>query len=210
MSSRGSAVARVAYQEGRRRTGALAPHGEHERFDRRAPQVAVPRPGAVDGGDDASPRAGADQAPAGQATDDAPWRWRFALPTDDASVPHARYAVRDLLLRQQPPVRPELVHTLLLIVSELVTNAVRHAVLLTTEVGLEVELEPDRLQLAVEDGHPYRPDALAAAPGHEHLGGRGLLLVRHLVAEEGGGYQVERTAAGGKVVRVTLPLPAGG
>jgi two-component sensor histidine kinase len=97
-------------------------------------------------------------------------------------------------------------HSLSLILSELVTNAVRHAALLSTEIGVEVSLGAGWVRLGVEDGHPYRPAALAAEPAHEHTGGRGLLLVKATVAEAGGSCEVERTASGGKVVRVTLPL----
>ncbi|RRR68695.1 ATP-binding protein, partial [Streptomyces sp. RP5T] len=56
--------------------------------------------------------------------------WRFTAPAVEASVPQARHAVRDLLYRQGVPVSDDLVQGLLLIVSELVTNAVRHAALL--------------------------------------------------------------------------------
>lgn len=133
--------------------------------------------------------------------------WRFSAPTADASVPQARKAVRDLIRRRRAPVPDELLHSILLIVSELVTNAVRHAALLSPEVGVEVSLGAGWVWVSVEDDHPYRPKALAADPDREHTGGRGLLLVKSVVAEAGGSCDVEQTASGGKVIRVALPLP---
>lgn len=98
-------------------------------------------------------------------------------------------------------------HGLLLIVSELVTNAVRHAALLSPELGVEVALSRGWVKVAVEDSHPYRPKALAADPDQQHTGGRGLLLVKTVVAESGGVCDVEQTAAGGKIIWAALPLP---
>ncbi len=89
----------------------------------------------------------------------------------------------------------------------------RHAALLSTEIGVEVVVGADRVWIGVEDGHPYRPSALAADPDREHTGGRGLLLVTATVAEAGGSCEVLQTASGGKVIRAVLPLwptsPAG-
>lgn len=131
--------------------------------------------------------------------------WRFAAPAVDSSVPQVRHAVRDLIRRQRAPVTEELMQALMLVLSELVTNAVRHAALLSPEVGVEVSLGGGWVRVAVEDGHPYRPKALAADP--ELTGGRGLLLVKAFVTEHGGTCDVEQTAAGGKVIWAALPLP---
>nr|WP_233221215.1 ATP-binding protein [Streptomyces carminius] len=133
--------------------------------------------------------------------------WRFTAPVQDSSVPRARHTVRDIIGRAGVPVHGELLHALLLVLSELVTNAVRHAALLSPEVGVEIRVGAGRVRVGVEDGHPYRPAALAADPAHEHTGGRGLLLVRAVTAEAGGSCGVERTASGGKVVWAALPLP---
>ncbi|SCD82650.1 Histidine kinase-like ATPase domain-containing protein, partial [Streptomyces sp. SolWspMP-sol7th] len=104
-----------------------------------------------------------------------PWEgvWRFTAPAVDVSVPQARHAVRDLLRRQGVPLAPDLAHGLLLIVSELVTNAVRHAAVVSPELAVEVAAGADWVRVAVEDGHPYRPTALEADAGQ--TGGRGLL-----------------------------------
>ncbi|MFI1828758.1 ATP-binding protein [Streptomyces sp. NPDC020412] len=132
--------------------------------------------------------------------------WRFTVPTADASVPEARHAVRDLLGRQGLAIGDDVVQGLLLILTELVTNAVKHAALLSPEVAVEVAVGAGRIRVAVEDDHPYRPTALET--DWRHTGGRGLLLVREIAREAGGAYDVEPTAGGGKVVWAELPLGA--
>jgi anti-sigma regulatory factor (Ser/Thr protein kinase) len=130
--------------------------------------------------------------------------WRFTAPAVDASVPQARHAVRDLLYRQGVPVSEDLVQGLLLIVSELVTNAVRHAALLSPMLAVEVAVGAEWVRVSVEDDHPYRPTALEA--DHGRTGGRGLLLVSEITREAGGVCDVEHTASGGKVIWAALPL----
>ena len=102
------------------------------------------------------------------------------------------------------PPRDDLVQGLLLIVSELVTNAVRHAALLSPELAVEVAVGAEWVRVSVEDNHPYRPTALEA--DHGQTGGRGLLLVREITREAGGVCDVEHTASGGKVIWAALPL----
>ncbi|KQX78643.1 ATP-binding protein [Streptomyces sp. Root1310] len=130
--------------------------------------------------------------------------WRFTAPAVDASVPQARHAVRDLLYRQGVPVSEDLAQGLLLIVSELVTNAVRHAAVLSPVLAVEVAVGAEWVRVSVEDNHPYRPTALEA--DHGRTGGRGLLLVREITLEAGGVCDVEHTSGGGKVIWAALPL----
>jgi anti-sigma regulatory factor (Ser/Thr protein kinase) len=132
--------------------------------------------------------------------------WRFTAPALDSSVPRLRHAVRDLV-RRQGVVPDEILQNVLLILSELATNAVRHAALLSPEIGVEVALREGWLRIAVEDSHPYRPKALDVDPDQEHIGGRGLLLVKVITSESGGLYDVEQTGTGGKVIWAALPLP---
>ncbi|MDH2388111.1 ATP-binding protein [Streptomyces sp. HNM0663] len=132
--------------------------------------------------------------------------WRFTVPAVEVSVPQARHAVRDLLARQVVPVRDDLLQGLLLILSELVTNAVRHAALLSPQVAVEVAVSPHWIRVAVEDNHPYRPRPLDTDYGQ--TGGRGLLLVREITLEAGGTCDVEHTANGGKIIWAALPLAA--
>ncbi len=98
----------------------------------------------------------------------------------------------------------DVAHALLLIVSELVTNAVRHAALLSPELAVEVAIGAEWIRVSVEDAHPYRPKALEA--DHGRTGGRGLLLVREVTREAGGECDVEHTASGGKIIWAALPL----
>lgn len=132
--------------------------------------------------------------------------WRFAAPTVEVSVPQARHAVRDLLIAQglSGPAHAELFDGLLLIVSELVTNAVRHAALLSPQIVVEVVIGGGWVRLSVEDSHPYRPKALQNDFGR--TGGRGLLLVKAVSTGAGGLCDVERTAGGGKIVWASMPL----
>lgn len=130
--------------------------------------------------------------------------WRFTAPAVDVSVPQSRHAVRDLLDRQGVPLGDDTLQGLLLIVSELVTNAVKHAALLSPELAVEVAIGADWIRVSVEDNHPYRPTALET--DHAQTGGRGLLLVREITAEAGGTCDVEHTAGGGKIIWAALPL----
>ncbi|WP_424862487.1 ATP-binding protein [Streptomyces sp. MMS24-I29] len=133
--------------------------------------------------------------------------WRFTAPAVDVSVPRARRAVRDLLDRQGVPIGTDITEGLLLIVSELVTNAVKHAALLSPELAVEVAVGANWVRVSVEDNHPYRPTALET--DHGQTGGRGLLLVREITREAGGACDVEHTAGGGKIIWAALPLSAG-
>lgn len=123
-------------------------------------------------------------------------------------MPQLRHVVRDLVRRQAGVVPEDTLQSLLLILSELATNAVQHAAVLSPDIAVEVSLRGGRLRVAVEDSHPYRPKALDLDAGREEsTGGRGLLLVKMIAAEAGGVCDVEQNCAGGKVVWAALPLP---
>lgn len=133
--------------------------------------------------------------------------WRFPAPATEASVPLTRHAVRDRLLAQgMTGVRyQELVDDLLLIVSELVSNAVTHAAELSPEVVTELSVRRASVRVSVEDGDPYRPKALENDTAS--TGGRGLLLVKSVTLQAGGVCDVEHTGEGGKVIWASLPVP---
>jgi signal transduction histidine kinase len=134
--------------------------------------------------------------------------WRFTAPALDCSVPQLRCAVRDLV-RRQGGVPEDTLQNQLLVLSELVTNAVKHAALLSPEIAVEVAIGAEWIRVSVEDNHPYRPKALVTDYGQ--TGGRGLLLVREITLEAGGSCDVEHTASGGKIIWAALPLrPTGG
>ncbi|MFG1811020.1 ATP-binding protein [Streptomyces sp. NPDC049040] len=130
--------------------------------------------------------------------------WRFTAPAVDSSVPQVRHGVRALVADLAVPIDEDILYGLLVIVSELVTNAVKHAAVLSPELGVEVAVGPDWIRVAVEDQHPYRPKALET--DHGRTGGRGLLLVKTITTEAGGSCDIAQTATGGKVIWAALPL----
>lgn len=90
----------------------------------------------------------------------------------------------------------DLIEVALLLMSELVTNAIRHG---QGAVGLAIKKLPSGLCVEVSDAGPGRPSALR--PGPDRLGGRGLLLVERLASQWG----VTPSAAGpGKTVWFAL------
>ncbi|WP_328912555.1 MULTISPECIES: ATP-binding protein [unclassified Streptomyces] len=148
--------------------------------------------------------------PPGQAQAPAPRPyegvWRFTAPSVETSVPRMRHGVRALIRERGVPVDDDTLYGLMLILSELVTNAVRHAAVLSPEFSVEVAVGAEWIRIAVEDSHPYRPRALET--DHARTGGRGLLLVKTLTDEAGGRCEITRTSGGGKIVRAALPLSA--
>ncbi|MFK0152599.1 ATP-binding protein [Streptomyces sp. NPDC090499] len=107
----------------------------------------------------------------------APLRHRVTWDTADSPIADARVAVRALLARAgyQPDHRPS--QDAQLVVSELVTNAVRHA---PGPGGLALEVSPDAglLRIVVSDSSPRPPVLPAHDPGR--VGGHGLHLVTRL------------------------------
>ncbi|MDX3585014.1 ATP-binding protein [Streptomyces europaeiscabiei] len=107
----------------------------------------------------------------------APLRYSAAWHTADASIADARTAVRALLAQagHDPHHRPS--QDAQLVVSELVTNALRHA---PGPGGLALEVAPDAalLRIAVSDSSP-RPPELRAHDARR-VGGHGLHLVARL------------------------------
>lgn len=104
------------------------------------------------------------------------------------------------------------VEMLLLVGTELLSNAVRHAGAEGGRPRVTVVLAGGRLRLDVADGDPRLPHfARGAVPGAglgvdaDAEGGRGLAIVSFLVEEAGGELAAFR-AATGKVVRVHVPI----
>ncbi|MFJ5262089.1 ATP-binding protein [Streptomyces sp. NPDC088387] len=107
----------------------------------------------------------------------APGRYSAVWDSTDGRIADARHAVRTLLAQagHHPDHRPS--QDAQLVVSELVTNAVRHA---PGPGSLLLEVTPDgsRLRIAVRDSSPEPPRLQPADP--QRVGGHGFRLVGRL------------------------------
>lgn len=93
---------------------------------------------------------------------------------------------------------PDLVDTAELLLTELVTNALRHAH--GRDVGVRIYLEGENLVIEVRDGSPHVP--VPRCPGPDDESGRGLLLVEALAHSWG-------VSEDGKTTWCTLPPSKG-
>ncbi|MGW7005581.1 ATP-binding protein [Streptomyces sp. NPDC054933] len=139
--------------------------------------------------------------PGGEA---APGEYRHALtlPAVPASVRVARRTTALTLSTFGAAPGTSLVDSALLIVSELVANAVRHAADRSPSVMITLIVGADAVIIEVSDQDPNIPDL-----DPEALGG-GLRTVVELADVYGGTLSVEPVPFGeGKTMRVRLPLP---
>ncbi|MFF3115283.1 ATP-binding protein [Kitasatospora sp. NPDC057904] len=105
------------------------------------------------------------------------------LPRHRLSVHAARVLLRDFLIGV--PGRAELLPSGLLVLSELVTNAVVHArVPKGRRIAVRFELVCDHLRMEVHDANSEKP-AIRRSTGPDDSSGRGLCLVEALSAEWG-------------------------
>jgi anti-sigma regulatory factor (Ser/Thr protein kinase) len=116
------------------------------------------------------------------------WSGTYGLPNSSRSPAVARTLVREALAAYPPAVG----ETASLLVSELVTNVVRHA---ETELVLRLEASQPALRVTVEDNSPDPLPEQAGPLDPEDDRGRGLLLVAALAASWGW----ETTALGKRV-----------
>lgn len=112
-----------------------------------------------------------------------------------AGAPKAAPAARRALESLSEHVEPARLYDLALLVTELVTNSVRHAGIgPASAVGLEVVVRPGRLRAVVSDPGPgFEPEV--ADPDDLDEGGRGLFIVEQLASRWG----VETEAPGTRV-----------
>jgi anti-sigma regulatory factor (Ser/Thr protein kinase) len=105
------------------------------------------------------------------------------VPHDQGNAGAARRAVAEELRARG--VAPAALEDTVLVVSELVSNSIRHAQPLPSgEICVRWSLEPDHVHLEIVDGGgATRPQAGAAAPSA--LGGRGLDIVRSVATQWG-------------------------
>ncbi|MFJ5546864.1 ATP-binding protein [Streptomyces sp. NPDC093225] len=133
-----------------------------------------------------------------------PYRHVLTLPTTGAAVRLARQTTEDVLVDCGVELGHPSVGPALLIVAELVANAVRHAAALSPTVTVTYARGPGAFAFAVHDRHPHQPApyaAVASAPGS------GLATVAELTIERGGTAVVRADADGcGKSIWITLPL----
>ncbi|MET7320707.1 ATP-binding protein [Streptomyces sp. NPDC005549] len=126
----------------------------------------------------------------------------FRLSRCRRSVPRSRAALHAVLGGWR--VGQEVLESAELVLSELVTNALRVRVPSDRQVGVKIarSLADGLLRLEVSDAGSGRPEV--RAPGDEEIGGRGLLLVEALAHRWG----VDERAGGiGKTVWAELKAP---
>ncbi|UUU39218.1 ATP-binding protein [Streptomyces sp. NBC_00162] len=120
-----------------------------------------------------------------------------------SAVGEARQAARTFLeTLGQPAIEPEHADTVILVVSELVTNALRHG---GGAYTLRLAVHPDTIEVAVEDSSP-RPPRTRTPDLVDGTGGFGW----HMVSDLARATIVTPTPEGGKTVRALLPRRTGG
>ncbi|MFD1312817.1 ATP-binding protein [Streptomyces kaempferi] len=112
------------------------------------------------------------------------------------SVADARESVRECLDRLVPAVAAEAAETVVPVVSELVTTALRHGGGTCT---LDLTARPDSIEVAVHDRSPQAP-RMRTPDLNGRTGGFGWPMVNHLARATA----VTRQAAGGKTVIALL------
>ncbi|WP_328435607.1 MULTISPECIES: ATP-binding protein [unclassified Streptomyces] len=125
--------------------------------------------------------------------------------TAAAARAHARAVVEACWDASTGPAHETDVIDLLLVVSELVTNALRHGGGLA---GFEAVPVPDGIRLAVRDHSDEVPSGVggpAPPPAGGAAGGYGWPLVLRLAR----GIDIEKEPGGGKTIRVFVPVRTG-
>ncbi|WUS34590.1 ATP-binding protein [Streptomyces sp. NBC_01255] len=113
------------------------------------------------------------------------------------SVAHARDFARAFLDRLRPAADPQDAASVTLVVSELVTNAVRHA--RGASCSLQLQAQPQGIAVVVVDADP-RPPRERAPDLTGGTGGFGWPMVQHLATSV-----TVTTGPRGKTIRAVLP-----
>jgi two-component sensor histidine kinase len=132
-----------------------------------------------------------------------PMQARFALAGDDGCIAQARRHAADFLTRAQDrhglAVSPYTVEMARLIVSELVTNALKYA---PGRVLMELRITGARVEIVVGDSNPALPEAHPTDP--DRVGRHGLEIVRAVTPD----VDIQRLASG-KRITARIALTAG-
>lgn len=137
------------------------------------------------------------EAPSGRAA-----RPPVAITTAAAARRHVRAFVGERWRSPAGPPTEQSMIDLILVVSELVTNALRHG---GGIAGFHVALTPEGVRLSVRDHSPAVPVGLhgpGVLPRAHEGNGYGWPLINRLSSE----VDVERRTAGGKTISVLVPL----
>ncbi|MER6529081.1 ATP-binding protein [Streptomyces sp. NPDC001508] len=128
----------------------------------------------------------------------------LTLPAEPNAVRLARETAEQAWTEWGISLRHPAIGPALLILSELVTNSVRHAAAVSPQVTVVYAAGPGRLAFAVHDRHPYQPALYTSVTGS---GTGGLATVMELTLGLDGTADVRTDAdRGGKSIWVTLPL----
>ncbi|MFB6962115.1 ATP-binding protein [Streptomyces sp. NPDC056309] len=130
-----------------------------------------------------------------------PCRRVFSVPTEPASVHQARVSTQAALAEWGVAPGSALVDAVLLVVSELVTNAVRHTHDRSPSAQVVITVGADYLVVGVADRDPHIP------PTTRTDAGEGLRTVVDLAKLYGGGVTVAPVKHGGKIIFVHFRCP---
>jgi anti-sigma regulatory factor (Ser/Thr protein kinase) len=129
-------------------------------------------------------------------------RWERGFEPDDRSARTARSAVREVLVGAD--IDEEVVARALLVLTELVGNAVRHA---RTDFTISVAAAAGTLRIEVADLDTRPPTLMRVDP--ESTSGRGLRIVAGIAADWGWQNAERNDGGSGKVVWAELDLGDG-
>ncbi|MFJ7998781.1 ATP-binding protein [Streptomyces sp. NPDC096310] len=136
-----------------------------------------------------------------------PHRHVLTLPARPAAVRTARETTQRLLAEWGISPHHPAVDPALLILSELVTNSVRHAASVSPSLTVSYAAGHDTLVFAVHDRHPYQPSLRTTAGTGVAAASTGLATVVELTSSLAGSAVVRQDGdGGGKSICITLPL----
>ncbi|MFI6282013.1 ATP-binding protein [Streptomyces sp. NPDC050988] len=139
----------------------------------------------------------------------------LSVPTTPAAVTAVRHQAMNAITGWETELDDALMHTAELVISELVTNALRHAG--TGQVSLSVQVVEAGLRIEVDDSNPALPQLCfpLCFPDEHAENGRGLFLVAVLADRYGADptptgkrcwAEIALPTRSGQEIAVSLPL----